>query len=59
VAIAAVDGLKLSTSSERRLDELMKSALNQEDGRAEILRHFMAAGRPAGGGGGGGGGRIA
>ncbi len=39
-AITAVEGLRLSASSRRRLDMLKASSLSAEERRAEVLRTY-------------------
>ena len=39
-AITAVEGLRLSASSRRRLDMLKASSLSPEERRAEVLRTY-------------------
>jgi hypothetical protein len=44
-AITAVEGLKLSDASSRRLQRLKSSGLSGDERRAEILRAYRSAAR--------------
>lgn len=44
-AITAVEGLKLSSISQRRLDALKSSGLSAEERRAEVLRTYAVLGK--------------